>query len=98
MSTASTLNWLGLLLHNSPLDFKKHGLTLDTLQAILEKFEFFPIKCRVQRALELFKETCKRKENIVDKNPMKQKVVPQSTKLLLLSIVHTMQEENSGHN
>jgi hypothetical protein len=44
------------------------------LQAILEKFEFFPIKCRVQRALELFKATCKRRENIVDKHPMKQKV------------------------
>jgi hypothetical protein len=24
-------------------------------QEILEKFEFFPIKCRVQRALEIFK-------------------------------------------
>ena len=23
------------------------------LQAILEKFEFFPVKCRVQRALEI---------------------------------------------
>ncbi len=44
------------------------------MQAILEKFEFFPIKCRVQRALELFKETCKCKENIVDKFPLKQKV------------------------
>jgi hypothetical protein len=25
------------------------------LQAILEKFEFFPIKCRVQRSLDVFK-------------------------------------------
>ena len=25
------------------------------LQNILEKFEFFPIKCRVQRSLEIFK-------------------------------------------
>jgi hypothetical protein len=25
------------------------------LQDILEKFEFFPIKCRIQRALEIFK-------------------------------------------
>ena len=25
------------------------------LQAIIEKFEFFPIKCRVQRTLEMFK-------------------------------------------
>jgi hypothetical protein len=24
------------------------------LQEILEKFEFFPIKCRVQRAMEVF--------------------------------------------
>jgi hypothetical protein len=24
------------------------------LQALLEKFEFFPVKCRVQRALEKF--------------------------------------------
>jgi hypothetical protein len=24
------------------------------LQEILEKFEFFPIKCRIQRALEIF--------------------------------------------
>ena len=23
-------------------------------QALLEKFEFFPVKCRVQRALEIF--------------------------------------------
>jgi hypothetical protein len=25
------------------------------LQEILEKFEFFPIKCRIQRAQEIFK-------------------------------------------
>ncbi len=25
-----------------------------TLQEILEKFEFFPIKCRIQRAMEVF--------------------------------------------
>jgi hypothetical protein len=25
------------------------------VQAIIEKFEFFPIKCRVQRSLEMFK-------------------------------------------
>ncbi len=25
-----------------------------SLQEILEKFEFFPIKCRIQRALEVF--------------------------------------------
>ncbi len=46
------------------------------MQAILEKFEFFPIKCRVQRALELYKDTQKRKENIINKFPMKQKVWP----------------------
>ena len=28
-------------------------LLLLLLQAILEKFEFFPVKCRVQRALEI---------------------------------------------
>ncbi len=48
-------------------------------QAILEKFEFFPIKCRVQRALELFKETCERKEKLIDKSSMKQKVALQFT-------------------
>jgi hypothetical protein len=51
-------------------------LTHELLQAILEKFEFFPIKCRVQRALESFKDTCKRKETKIDKAPsMKQKVL-----------------------
>ena len=49
-------------------------MTRQVLQAILEKFEFFPIKCRVQRALELFKDTCKRREKIIDNAPMKQKV------------------------
>jgi hypothetical protein len=29
------------------------GLMMQS-QEILEKFEFFPIKCRIQRALELF--------------------------------------------
>jgi hypothetical protein len=28
---------------------------LDAMQEILEKFEFFPIKCRIQRALEISK-------------------------------------------
>jgi hypothetical protein len=28
--------------------------TLLASQALLEKFEFFPVKCRVQRALEIF--------------------------------------------
>ncbi len=49
-------------------------LTCHLLQAILEKFEFFPIKCRVQRAMELFKDTLKRKENKVEEFPLKQKV------------------------
>ncbi len=49
-------------------------MTPQMLQAILEKFEFFPIKCRVQRALELFKDTNKSRDAIVEKSPMKQKV------------------------
>jgi hypothetical protein len=30
-------------------------LTANAMQSILEKFEFFPIKCRVQRSLDIFK-------------------------------------------
>ena len=30
-------------------------LKAKNLQQILEKFEFFPIKCRVQRSLDIFK-------------------------------------------
>jgi hypothetical protein len=30
-------------------------LTTNAMQSILEKFEFFPIKCRVQRSLDIFK-------------------------------------------
>ena len=56
------------------------------LQAILEKFEFFPIKCRVQRALEVFKDTCKSRENIVDKFPMKEKVATLIHKVSILSM------------
>jgi hypothetical protein len=33
------------------------------LQEILEKFEFFPVKCRIQRALEVFQMSGKGKEN-----------------------------------
>ena len=29
-------------------------LTINLTQDILEKFEFFPVKCRLQRALEVF--------------------------------------------
>jgi hypothetical protein len=33
----------------------------NNLQDILERFEFFPIKCRIQRALEIFQMTKDRK-------------------------------------
>ena len=74
------------LLHDSTVHYPLYFRNLDQIlldlqlnQAVLEKFEFFPIKCRVQRALELFKETCERKEKLIDKSSMKQKVGLQFT-------------------
>jgi hypothetical protein len=34
--------------------FCAQSYNITTLQTILEKFEFFPIKCRVQRSMDVF--------------------------------------------
>ncbi len=45
------------------------------LQNILEKFEYFPIKCRVQRSSEIFNKTWERKKAANElETPWKQKV------------------------
>jgi hypothetical protein len=48
-----------------------------TAQETLEKFEFFPIKCRIQRAMEIFQLVKKAEGKKLDSStqqPMKMKV------------------------
>ena len=46
-----------------------------TMQNVLEKFEFFPIKCRVQRSQEMFKQ-CEERRKVDNSTypPLKKKV------------------------
>ncbi len=56
-------------------------------QEILEKFEFFPIKCRIQRASEIYQGVLKKKRAEQDNQPeqLKIKVPPAARRLSLLT-------------
>jgi hypothetical protein len=43
-------------------------------QDVLEKFEFFPVKCRIQRASEVFAKVTERKQKEQNGRPLKAKV------------------------
>jgi hypothetical protein len=60
------------------------GLMMQS-QEILEKFEFFPIKCRIQRALELF-------EMAMDPSKKKnaEQPVPLTTKVCALTLFSSL--------
>ena len=60
-------NFLRLLL-------KGASLNLACAQEVLNKFEFFPLKCRVQRALEIFQIEQERKKDTVQQTTFKSKV------------------------
>lgn len=41
-------------MEHSPCTYPELLLTKVSVQKIMDKFEFFPIKCRIQRATEIF--------------------------------------------
>ncbi len=43
-------------------------------QDILEKFEFFPIKCLIQRATDIYRTVLQKNEQMKDMRPFKTKV------------------------
>ena len=58
------------------------------LQEILEKFEFFPIKCRIQRALEIFQIGGKGKET--DKSSSSTQMKMKVSTFPLINVIMTM--------
>jgi hypothetical protein len=59
-----------------PLSSSIYFICLYHEQDVLEKFEFFPIKCRIQRANEIYQGVLKNKREEQDKltEPLKIKV------------------------
>jgi hypothetical protein len=52
-------------------------------QALLEKFEFFPVKCRIQRASEMYMKSLER-QSMYTGNPLKTKVLISTLSIFII--------------